>query len=244
MSMIPNAPDGAVTPAKAYPQRVERTLLQPTLDSGWQVEYSVHRLNNVLAADAKVTFQHELEGVIKKLSDESGKSLKDVLGERLLGIPTWQPAPNFAGVQGGKWAEAVLDLSVYPSQEVNKVRKALYLKVYGWVGAVRKNLSEKGIWCDAVCPITGHCMYGDRTANVFNELEGLTMMLGYDSIPIGCCGIVLHPKWYRNAYPTTMFTTATVEELQQAIKEVGQSPEMPTIIDEAAKECVDGDSCL
>jgi hypothetical protein len=30
----------------------------------------------------------------------------------------------------------------------------------------------------------------------------------------------------------------------QAVAEVGSSPSMPTIIDEAAKECVDGDSCL
>lgn len=45
-------------------------------------------------------------------------------------------------------------------QEVNKVRKALYLKVLTWVGAVRKVLERMGYWADGVCPITGHCMYG------------------------------------------------------------------------------------
>lgn len=51
-----------------------------------------------------------------RISKESGKSTKDVLAERLVGIPTWQPAPTFEGVKSGDWASPVLDLSVYPSQ--------------------------------------------------------------------------------------------------------------------------------
>ena len=35
------------------------------------------------------------------------------------------------------------------------MRKALYLKVCGWVQALRDNLAKKGVWLDAVCPITG-----------------------------------------------------------------------------------------
>ena len=34
------------------------------------------------------------------------------------------------------------------------------------------------------------------SSTIYNELEGLTQLLQYDAIPIGCCGIVLHPKWH------------------------------------------------
>ena len=58
--------------------------------------------------------------------------------------------------------------------------------------------------------------YGTPTSAIYNELEGLTTLLRYDSIPIGCCGIVLHPQWHRRAYPVTLFTLAPLETLQSA----------------------------
>ena len=50
-----------------------------------------------------------------------------------------------------------------------------------------------------------------------SQLEGLTSLLKYSSIPLGCCGIVLHPEWQRCAYPVTFFTTAPLGLLQAAI---------------------------
>ena len=88
----------------------------------------------------------------------------------------------------GDWKSAKLDLSVYPSQvdfhsimdsvftavdrlsqmfrsclidqEVNKLRKLMYLKFKAWATKVRSILMSKGYWTDASCPITGGCMFG------------------------------------------------------------------------------------
>lgn len=125
------------------------------------------------------------------------KERKNFLVENLLGVPTWQPAPRWENLLKGDWASYELDLSLYPNQEVNQVRKQLYNKLVSWAGAMRDALKRRGFWSNTACPITGSCMFGDRSAHVYNELTGLTMMLNYDSIPIGCCGIVLHPTWGR-----------------------------------------------
>jgi hypothetical protein len=63
----------------------------------------------------------------------------------------------------------------------------------------------------------GCAKYGTATPVIYNELEGLTSLLKYSSIPIGCCGIVLHPEWQRCAYPVTFFTTAPLNVLEAAI---------------------------
>ena len=84
-----------------------------------------------------------------------------------------------------------------------------------WAAAVRPRL--RGFWSDVSCPMEGHSRYGTPTSVIYNELEGLTSLLRYDSVPIGCCGIVLHPKWQRRAYPVTFFTTAPYDVLQAAI---------------------------
>ena len=87
-------------------------------------------------------------------------------------------------------------------------------------------------------------MFGDRSAHVYNELTGLTMMLNYDSIPIGCCGIVLHPTWGRAAYPCTLFTLAPSAVLLEAIAEVGTNVELPDIEQQTQKDLVEGDACM
>ena len=75
-------------------------------------------------------------------------------------------------------------------------------------------------WSDVSCPMEGHSRYGTPTSCIYNELEGLTQLLRYQALPIGCCGIVLHPEWQRRAYPVTFFTLAPLEELQAAIAAV------------------------
>ena len=180
----------------AKSKRHARTVAEPVLDAGWSLEYSVHKLTPATMEDARVCFQNELDEEMARLGIER-KERKSFLVENLLGVPTWQPAPRWENMLKGDWASHELDLSVYPSQEVNQVRKQLYNKIVLWAGAMREALKKRGYWSNTACPITGSCMFGDRSAHVYNELTGLTMMLNYDSIPIGCCGIVLHPTWGR-----------------------------------------------
>ena len=126
----------------------------------------------------------------------------------LLAVPTWQPAQQ--------------DLSEI-SDVVNEERRALLKNFDAWAGAVRARLGVH--WSDASCPVEGCAHFGTPGSTIYNELEGLTTLLRYDSLPIGCCGIVLHPKWQRRAYPVTFFTTAPYDVLQAAI--LGARPSAP-----------------
>ena len=182
--------------ADAKTKRMARTIAEPVLDAGWNLEFSVHKLTPATMEDARVCFQNELDEEMTRQNIDK-KDRKAFLVENLLGVPTWQPAPRWESILKGDWASYDLDLSLYPNQEVNQVRKQLYNKLVAWAGAMREALKTRGYWCNTACPITGSCMFGDRTAHIYNELTGLTMMLNYDSIPIGCCGIVLHPTWGR-----------------------------------------------
>lgn len=104
---------------------------------------------------------------------------------------------------------------VPPTTQVNEERRALLANFSAWSDILRRNL--RPYWSDASCPMEGCAKYGTATSVIYNELEGLTSLLKYSSIPIGCCGIVLHPEWQRCAYPVTIFTTAPLNVLEVAI---------------------------
>eukprot|EP00967_Tisochrysis_lutea_P088391 scaffold125358_cov30-Tisochrysis_lutea.AAC.4 len=99
--------------------------------------------------------------------------------------------------------------------QVNEERRALLGNFTTWSEILRRHLHP--YWSDASCPLEGCAKFGTPTSVIYNELEGLTSLLKYSSVPIGCCGIVLHPQWQRCAYPVTFFTTAPLEVLQAAI---------------------------
>lgn len=99
-------------------------------------------------------FQNELDSELVRLGLDK-KSHKQYLVDNLLGVPVWQPAPRWESILKNDWAPFELDLSVYPSQEVNQVRKQLYNKMVAWAGAVREALKTRGYWCNTACPITG-----------------------------------------------------------------------------------------
>eukprot|EP00292_Cryptomonas_paramecium_P015710 CAMPEP_0113686804 /NCGR_PEP_ID=MMETSP0038_2-20120614/15514_1 /TAXON_ID=2898 /ORGANISM="Cryptomonas paramecium" /LENGTH=140 /DNA_ID=CAMNT_0000607209 /DNA_START=419 /DNA_END=841 /DNA_ORIENTATION=+ /assembly_acc=CAM_ASM_000170 len=123
----------------------------------------------------------------------------------------------------------------------------IYVSTHPSPSQVRGILASRGYWADASCPITGYCMFGPPTSTTYNELESLTHMLGFQYIPIGCCGIVVHPTWGRAAYPVSFLTLAPLEELQAAIREASAAaaervPDVRVITE--ARELVDGDSCI
>ncbi|EKX54411.1 cell division control protein 45 [Guillardia theta CCMP2712] len=207
----------------------------PALQENWQVEFSVHKMSAAMMEDARLTFQHELEQEMEKLGVEVQKR-KAFLVENLFAMPTWQPAPTWKDLLQGDWKSAKLDLSLYPNEEVNKVRKQMYNKIHAWSTAMRDALLRRGYWSNAACPITGNSMFGERTAHVYNELTGLTMMLGYDSLPVGCCGIVLHPQWGKAAYPMTFFTLAPLDKIIEAAEEIEKNAKLPDLEDQESKK--------
>lgn len=174
-----------------------------------QLEYSMHKPSRLLRRDVELVFRPDLEAAYQ--SDPRGAAAgvdkESFLREHLIAVPTWQPSEG--------------DLSEI-SYEVNRERKTLLKRFDEFAHAVRPRLCDGGVtyWSDVSCPMEGHSRYGTPTSVIYNELEGLTSLLRYDSIPIGCCGIVLHPRWQRKAYPVTFFTLAPPELLASVIEAV------------------------
>ena len=147
------------------------------------------------------------------------------LHEVLLAIPTWQPATQDLSEISDQEpprrrvcsAGAARPTRSVPTAQVNGERRELLANFTTWSSLLRARLAPH--WTDASCPLEGCAKYGTPTSVIYNELEGLTSLLKYSSVPIGCCGIVLHPEWQRCAYPVTLFTTAPPELLLAAIAE-------------------------
>jgi len=181
------------------------TLVAPTMCNAMRLEYSVHRPSRLLRKDIEIVFRPDLEAAYRSdpRGAASGVDKEAFLQANLLAVPTWQPAER--------------DLSEM-SYEVNKERGGLLVHFDEWANAVRPRLGS--YWSDVSCPMEGHSRYGSPTSCIYNELEGLTSLLRYDSVPIGCCGIVLHPEWQRKAYPVTFFTLAPFELVLSVINAV------------------------
>lgn len=174
----------------------------PTMHSfaGRQYDVSVHRPSRLLLRDIEPVFRPDLDAAFQASAGQWG-SKEEFLRERLLVMPVWQPS--------------TLDLSVI-SDEVSAERKELCRQFVEWFESLKAKLP--GHWLDASDPRTGQAMFGTDTSATYNELEGLTSCLKYKFEPFGCCGIVMHPAWRRNAYPVSVFTTAPAEELLDAVE--------------------------
>ena len=176
-------------------------IVVPTSSTSWRIEYSVHKPSRLLRADITLVFRPDLEAAHKAdaRGAPAGVAFDEFIAAHLLAIPTWQPSEH--------------DLSEI-SAPVNLERRGLLRNFDSWAAVLRPALAP--YWSDCSCPMEGTARYGTPTSAIYNELEGLTTLLRYDSIPIGCCGIVLHPQWHRRAYPVTLFTLAPLETLQSA----------------------------
>ena len=195
----------AAAPPSSRSSRDSVTVVPQTMCPALQIEYSVHRPSRLLRGDVEMVFRPDLDASYKSdpRGAAAGLSKEAYLQAHLLAIPTWQPS--------------VHDLSQI-AFEVNEERRGLLANFDAFANSLRPRLKEH--WSDVSCPMEGNARYGTPTSTIYNELEGLTSLLRYDSVPVGCCGIVLHPTWQRKAYPVTLFTLAPLELLMSALQEV------------------------
>jgi hypothetical protein len=201
-----------VTDATAVLERFDRARAQPceviaspAMSEPYQLERSVHSPSRLLRRDIELVFRPDLdeEHARHPLGQAAGVEKDAFLEQHLLAVPTWQPSTR--------------DLSEI-SEATNVERQQLLFKFDVWARALRAKLAP--YWCDCSCPMEGNARYGKPTSAIYNELEGLTALLKYDAVPVGCCGIVLHPEWQRRAYPVTLFTTAPARRVIAAFAEV------------------------
>ncbi|KAL1524587.1 hypothetical protein AB1Y20_019477 [Prymnesium parvum] len=209
-STPPAAADGATSEGKLR-ERVRTskrqpcvTLVPPSLSTVFNLEHSIHRPSRLLRDDIELVFRPDLDDEYRRHEGGAAANVEkaDFLSQHLLVVPTWQPAK--------------MDLSEI-AEQVNVVRRGLLESFDDWAARVRKRLLP--YWSDCSCPVDGCARYGTKTPAIYNELDGLVTLLKYDALPVGCCGIVIHPRWFRSAYPVTFFTTAPLEKLQAAIAE-------------------------
>eukprot|EP01026_Neomeris_dumetosa_P056063 TRINITY_DN5119_c0_g2_i1.p3 TRINITY_DN5119_c0_g2~~TRINITY_DN5119_c0_g2_i1.p3 ORF type:complete len:195 (+),score=23.76 TRINITY_DN5119_c0_g2_i1:63-587(+) len=108
-------------------------------------------------------------------------------------------------------------------EDADKEKDILLQKFMDWAKVVAEELSKKGYWCDYVDPCSGLSVINKETQNVYSEVEGLQVLMGYSAANAGCCKIILHPQWGAAVYPATLFAKAPKEDLQAAIAEADTS---------------------
>ena len=51
---------------------------------------------------------------------------------------------------------------------------------------------------------------------VYNEVDALSTLLGYQVQNAGCCKVVFHPTWGSSVYPSTLFAIAPEDEVPRS----------------------------
>eukprot|EP00775_Hariotina_reticulata_P004124 gene4124-4370_t len=108
---------------------------------------------------------------------------------------------------------------VRTGEKVDTEKDRLLERFIEWSRCVCARLQDQGHWCDYIDPCSGLPMIQQGTNNVYPEVEGLSVLLGYKTQNAGCCKIVLHPRWGSAVYPATLFTKAPLQDLLSAVKE-------------------------
>lgn len=138
------------------------------------------------------------------MAREVASVFPDVALDGLLVVPTCQ--------------QADYDL-VRTGEKIDVEKDRLLERFMEWSRCVCGRLAEAGHWCDYIDPCSGLPMIQQGTNNVYPEVEGLSLLLGYKTQNAGCCKIVLHPRWGSAVYPATLFAKAPLAELLAAINE-------------------------
>jgi len=113
--------------------------------------------------------------------------------------------------------QTVVDLVSYGGdQDVEKDR--CLEAFFAFAKPLCQELQAKGFFADYIDPCSGLPMITPDTQKVFDEVQSAQVLLSYPIQNTGCCKILLHPKWGSSVYPATLFTTAPVAELVQALE--------------------------
>jgi hypothetical protein len=114
---------------------------------------------------------------------------------------------------------ASIDLSDY-SEEAAFQKDLLLVRVRCWADVLISTLVDegKGVWCDLIDPCSGFPSRMSSSPSVYNEVEGMAHMLGYSTEQAQFCSVLHHPTWGAAVYPATVFTNASMSELQTALQ--------------------------
>jgi hypothetical protein len=99
--------------------------------------------------------------------------------------------------------------------EAEEAKEASLARFMSFASAVRQQLLR--YFCDFTDPSSGFPMYSERVLP-YTDLEGIRLMFpSYPFENVGECEMMMHPRFGPCVYPATIFTTAPVPAIEQAL---------------------------
>ncbi|GMH39411.1 hypothetical protein BSKO_07309 [Bryopsis sp. KO-2023] len=138
----------------------------------------------------------------KRFAREFQAIFPDIDPENALIVPTCQNSVNDLAATG---------------EAVDKEKDELLEKFSEWATAVCASLQKENHWADFIDPCSGLPMIHKNYNCPYGEVEGMSVLLGYETANAAGCKIILHPRWGSKIYPATLFTTGPREALERAL---------------------------
>ncbi|MEW5302027.1 MAG: hypothetical protein WDW38_008656 [Sanguina aurantia] len=108
---------------------------------------------------------------------------------------------------------------VQMGEKIEDEKDRLLIAFMEWAGGICRALEAQGHWSDYIDPCSGLPMLHTENQQVYSEVDGLSVLMGFQTANAGCCKVLLHPVWGTSVYPASMFTTAPLELLAKAIED-------------------------
>jgi len=92
------------------------------------------------------------------------------------------------------------------------------LRVVAFAAAARAALAARGAWADYADPCSGLAAHGPAAAAPYPEVDAAELLLRYRTGLAGTCRVLLHPRWGSAVYPATLFSTAPLPDVADALR--------------------------
>ena len=159
-----------------------------------ELEYSLHLCPKKHKAEAQAMFN---------FADDDDENEGEKKVDKLIIVPTCQKTAVDI-IKTGERVDEEKDLCLERFMKFAEIA----------TGALR----EKNFWCDYIDPCSGLSMIHRDSQRVYGEVDALVTLLNYECTNVGCCKIVMHPKWGSSVYPASLFAIAPEAEVKAALE--------------------------
>lgn len=160
-----------------------------------ELEYSLHLCPKKHKAEAQAMFNFA--------DDDENENEEEKKVDKLIIVPTCQKTAVDI-IKTGERVDEEKDLCLERFMKFAEIA----------TGALR----EKNFWCDYIDPCSGLSMIHRDSQRVYGEVDALVTLLNYECTNVGCCKIVMHPKWGSSVYPASLFAIAPEAEVKAALE--------------------------
>jgi len=120
----------------------------------------------------------------------------------LLCVPTFQKADA--------------DMVDYTKQAESEKNRLLQSFVQ-WGKCVCEYVLKRNQWADCIDPCSGLPLLTTQGSSCYSEVDGMQTLLKYKLQQVGDCSVIVHPRWGTRVYPASLFSTAPLKLLLEAI---------------------------